>query len=62
MEAIFIAKFTSDDGYVRWAQKANGIFNCIGRDITTDNTGQVYVSGDFRQAFVFYNGTTSSAP
>ncbi|RWX52047.1 Regulator of chromosome condensation (RCC1) repeat-containing protein, partial [Candidatus Electrothrix marina] len=54
----FIAKFTSEDGFVSWAQKANGTSSCMGRAITTDNTGQVYISGDFRQACDFYNGTS----
>ncbi len=54
----FIAKFTSEDGFVSWVQKANGTSSCMGRAITTDNTGQVYISGDFRQACDFYNGTS----
>lgn len=51
----FVAEFSASDGQVRWAQKANGTSSCMGRAVAADDTGQIYVAGDFRETCDFYN-------
>ncbi|XOF33552.1 MAG: CARDB domain-containing protein [Candidatus Electrothrix sp. YB6] len=55
---FFVAEFNIDDGQVRWAQKATGTNDCIGRAVATDAAGQVYVAGDFRATCDFYDADT----
>ncbi|XCN71248.1 MAG: Ig-like domain-containing protein [Candidatus Electrothrix aestuarii] len=55
---VFVAEFSANDGQVRWAQKATGTSDCVSRAIATDNSGQVYIAGDFSQNCDFYDAET----
>lgn len=56
---IFIAK-VSPDGVLQWVKKAGGSWADFGRGIAVDNSGRVFVAGDYRSGASF-SGISMSA-
>ena len=49
---IFVAKMNNDGTWI-WAKKAGGYLEDIGYGITTDDLGNVYITGEFRNTAYF---------
>ncbi len=54
---IFIVKY-SPNGNVLWAKSAGGSYNDNGRCITTDEIGNVYLTGDFQSSTLTFGNIT----
>jgi hypothetical protein len=57
---IFVTKLDSEGNWV-WAKSAGGSWSDAGRSIATDNSGNVYLTGDFERTAAF-GTTTLSTP
>ncbi len=55
-EQLFIAKYSST-GELSWVKLAGGLGSCFTHDISTDNSGNLYLAGQFWLTTVF--GTTT---
>ena len=54
---FFIVKFSSD-GTVLWAKSAGGIRDDIGKSVSTDASGNIYVTGSFGSSAITFGTTT----
>ena len=50
----FLAKYNSN-GSIAWVKPANSPFDLHANDLTLDNSGNLYLTGDYEGAFVFDN-------
>lgn len=55
-EQLFISKYTSE-GDISWVKMAGGLGSCFTHDITTDQSGSLYLTGQFWMTAAF--GTTT---
>jgi len=51
-EQVFIARYNSN-GDIAWVKMAGGLGSCFTHGITTDNSGNLYLAGQFWQTAVF---------
>jgi len=58
---ILVAKYSSA-GAVTWVARIGGTGNDAGKEITTDSSGNVIVTGQYNAAVTAYNSDTTSGP
>jgi len=56
---IFIAKYDTS-GNIIWAKRAGGIISDVSKSITTDNMGNIYISGSFNSYSATFGNITLS--
>lgn len=56
---VFIARYSNSDGVLVWVRRGGGASNDLGLAVTTDLSGNVYVTGNFSGTASFGNSFTS---
>ncbi|MCW3121679.1 MAG: hypothetical protein JWQ38_1171 [Flavipsychrobacter sp.] len=54
----YIARFSGSSGAHMWAEKGDGMHGSLGLDLTSDNIGNVYMSGGFCDTTITFGTTT----
>lgn len=57
---IFVVKFTGTTGAVQWAKRYGGTLDDWGQAVTTDSSGNIYVTGLFRDVVNFGAGNVTA--
>lgn len=60
---VFVAKYDSS-GNALWAKRAGGILNDVGNSVATDDSGNVYLSGEFASSSISFDsfGLSTTGP